>query len=360
MDEICGLCKNDFNGEKIIGCEGTCRKWFHISCVNITKKQFEIFELVKGFKWFCKFCYNVSYSATTDITCTDGTCTETQNDIIKSIQVLTEKVEKLTVSSLQLENKKKTYATAAKNDKTEMIVVVNKEKLEVEGDEIKEIVKHNINPVELGIGVTAMRNFQKNGLSIECSSGTDRQKLVEELKNKIGENYSIKEAKIAAKKFKIVGIDSGLTEEQIINAIKRQNELNVEIKIIKMRETNEYNKMVIIEIATGAELLEGVEKLKIEWRICKVNELRSAYRCYNCYGFNHKAINCKNEAICSKCGSTKHDGNCNNETKCKNCENANEKFNTKVDTEHSMFDKEKCKVYQAEIEKQKKRLVLKE
>lgn len=360
MDETCAQCKKDFNEDKIIGCEGSCLRWFHIECVNITRKQVEVLETLKSAKWFCRVCYQQS-----------GT-NEVQNNIIKSLKLLEEKVEKLVPcfkptpdepeAGSSIEPRKTTYASVAKKTNTvkEILVVRNKDTIGLEADKIKEKLKEQINPVDLGIGVTNIRNFTKNGVSIGCESLGDKNKLREELERKMGKEFIIQEALVPAKKFKIIGVDNNLTKEEIAEAILKQNQLELDLKILKVTKITDHSSMVILEVARGVEQISGMNKLKIQWRICKISGFDSVYRCFNCYGYNHKAANCTNPAICSKCGENKHDEDCVDIKTCQNCIKANEKFNMSVDVNHSMFDSSKCKIYQLEIEKQKNRIVLKD
>lgn len=354
MEEICAKCKIDFDDDFVIGCEGKCNRWYHLACVDLSKKQSEVLASIKGAKWFCRSCYKQS----------DTSPTEIQAEIIKSIDSLKEKVEQLTnreinTPPVSIINSTPSYAAITKTKDT--IVVLNKtDTVLMEADKIKEKIKQQVNPTQLGIGITSMKNFRKNGISIGCDSIGDKEKLKTELQNKIGESFIIKEATSPPKKFKIIGIDNFLKEDEILEAISKQNNINVEAKILKKSEINTSSSIAILEVTKGAEIISKLEKIKIQWRICKVVSYDSVYRCFNCFGFNHKAINCKNDQICSKCGSNKHTGDCELSPACKNCIKANELYNTDVDVNHSLFDRVKCKVLQREIEKQKHRLVLNE
>lgn len=55
--ELCGACGKVVDSEEgSIGCDGACDKWFHIKCVNISKKRFRQLCNNKNDKWYCETC----------------------------------------------------------------------------------------------------------------------------------------------------------------------------------------------------------------------------------------------------------------------------------------------------------------
>jgi hypothetical protein len=51
----CGLCNNSVtNRTGGLKCSGMCTRWFHLNCVNISKKECNMFdELGDKAYWFC-------------------------------------------------------------------------------------------------------------------------------------------------------------------------------------------------------------------------------------------------------------------------------------------------------------------
>lgn len=82
-------------------------------------------------------------------------------------------------------------------------------------------------------------------------------------------------------------------------------------------------------------------------------------RCFKCLGFNHNSEKCaEKEKICCGCAKVHEDNGlqCQEiQLKCINCIRANEKFDLKLDIEHSAFDF-KCEVYQRKLEVIKKKI----
>lgn len=63
-------------------------------------------------------------------------------------------------------------------------------------------------------------------------------------------------------------------------------------------------------------------------------------RGYKCWGFSHDAKSCSVGEICPNCGE-KHSANCNkSESRCRNCCEAMDKYDTVLDVNYKMSDKE--------------------
>lgn len=161
-------------------------------------------------------------------------------------------------------------------------------------------------------------------------------------------------------KIKIVGILKNLTEHELIRCIIHQNTHIAKDAYIKQigffERMNKFSAIIETDSHTFENILTN-GKLRINWAICSVYEHVSVMRCFKCCGYNHKAIHCKNESACGKCGEKGHETkNCESRSsKCINCISTNKKLNLKLNAEHTAYDK-KCTVYQRKMEMQKKRI----
>lgn len=54
--KTCKFCKVDFDRDKIIGCEGPCKGWFHLKCAKIRDKDFAVINAYVGLRRFCTQC----------------------------------------------------------------------------------------------------------------------------------------------------------------------------------------------------------------------------------------------------------------------------------------------------------------
>ena len=55
----CGICQKDCDGPglTVIGCDGECKKWFHIECVNMSHSTFtSCYVNQAGSSWLCHGC----------------------------------------------------------------------------------------------------------------------------------------------------------------------------------------------------------------------------------------------------------------------------------------------------------------
>lgn len=57
---LCGSCnKTVLDNHRALLCDGNCNMWWHIGCVDISKRFYELFyeiQDMKGLKWFCLKC----------------------------------------------------------------------------------------------------------------------------------------------------------------------------------------------------------------------------------------------------------------------------------------------------------------
>jgi len=104
---------------------------------------------------------------------------------------------------------------------------------------------------------------------------------------------------------------------------------------------------IVVKVSTKKEqdkLLDGSEEVVLHGASLvarRYDEARRPLVCYNCHGFGHIAIRCRNPATCRSCASTEHkEDKCEaTEYKCANC-----KGNHKVtDPKCQAYIKEKTK-----------------
>ena len=54
---LCGVCNQDCDEGEVIGCEGECKQWFHIQCIEMDRDFFlESFVNVTDSTWSCQRC----------------------------------------------------------------------------------------------------------------------------------------------------------------------------------------------------------------------------------------------------------------------------------------------------------------
>lgn len=100
----------------------------------------------------------------------------------------------------------------------------------------------------------------------------------------------------------------------------------IEGKIIrKVAKANLKKTVVIAEINTGTrEKFLRLEKLKIGWNMCKVQDYIEILRCYKCCGYYHLAKDCTKKETCGNCAN--HHATKEYKSEIKKCVNCEEKI----------------------------------
>lgn len=174
----------------------------------------------------------------------------------------------------------------------------------------------------------------------------------------MGNDYLVQEMKEIKPKIKIIGIGEKMTIEEIMESIINQNpiinknEAIINVKITKKMKTK-YMAIVEVDSTTFKNIME-IGKIKIGWCICNVYEHIDILRCFKCFGYNHKATHCTNNASCFNCGGNDHKGeNCTNQfKKCVNCISINKNLGLNFDYGHTAYDIN-CPVFRRYCEKRK-------
>ncbi|CAH1101249.1 unnamed protein product [Psylliodes chrysocephalus] len=81
----------------------------------------------------------------------------------------------------------------------------------------------NINPVSSNINITKVVNVRDGGIMVRCENSDECIKFKNLSDEKLANDYTIKEVPVLNPRFKIVGISENLSENDLINGIKSQN-----------------------------------------------------------------------------------------------------------------------------------------
>lgn len=56
-EEPCTVCSREYeDGDKMIQCDGSCKKWYHIECAKVSPEEFDRLSKDKKGVWKCRFC----------------------------------------------------------------------------------------------------------------------------------------------------------------------------------------------------------------------------------------------------------------------------------------------------------------
>lgn len=184
---------------------------------------------------------------------------------------------------------------------------------------------------------------------------TDKSILTNEIREKLGTSVDIEQITKKRPKLKIIGVTKEIiemAEKTLISSIIKQNKLlnfdaEKDCKIIKRFLKNHENGSIILEVHQDIhKLLLEIGKIKIGWTSYKIYNFIDVNRCFNCWGYNHKAGKCRRSVVCRKCAGQHKESDCqNNWKKCNNCVNWAKKFNlTDWDVDHEVTNVN-CKFY---------------
>lgn len=175
---------------------------------------------------------------------------------------------------------------------------------------------------------------------IDCTDTGSSDKLIKNINENLGENYTVKQADNKKPKLKIMGMSSKETEENIASFIKTQNNLDTaEVKVLKIFENRykSFNCIIEVDGECFKRLMEE-KKVNIGWDRCRVMECIDILRCYNCSGFYHRAEDCTHKKSCPRCSEEHKLGDCTSTTlKCPNCTHAVNTMKLKLDTNHEAW-----------------------
>lgn len=251
------------------------------------------------------------------------------------------------------------------NRSTERIII--KPKIKQPSETTVQHIKNNINVGVLGIGINKIRNGSNGKVIVDLEKETDKTKLTKEINEKLGNSVDVTDVNKKRPKLKIINITQdifSMEEGNIIDNIMRQNKLmnfdkEKDMKIIKKYMKNQDGGSMIMEVHPRThKLLLDSGRIKIGWMNFKIYNFIDVNRCFNCWGYKHKAVNCKRTVVCRRCAGQHSETDCtNNNKKCNNCVNWSRKLNiTDWDVNHEATDPN-CKIYVKMINSEANRTV---
>lgn len=402
---LCGSCNSEIRGnQNAIECKGQCSKWFHTKCVSISTKELDgiVKELRKpqGKRWSCEVCRDVAGEqeevfgeAENDVSDLDvqpsGQISKSilvkgelemkevikiLGDLCKQVERQNEEIQMLREElrgrnskeeSLQTNNPsgegQKSYSRVLEQSSKHALVISPVDKNQ-ENAKTRQEFKQIIKPVDLGVGITKIAETKNGGVVVKCKSKEESTKICNEVQGKMGDKYKVHMPELRRPRIKVVGIEDDMSADELKECLIKQNEElrgNSTLKVITMKRMKQRFKAIIE--SDGETFAKIITKgyLCVGYSVCAVYESIDVYRCYKCWGFNHKGINCtKKQRICMKCGLADHVANeCTSPDKtCPNCTEANDKFKGTLDVDHSPLDSDRCQIYKRRIEMEKARI----
>lgn len=354
----CGHCNETFDRRKSpsIVCSGFCAKTYQAVCVGVSA---EFLQCLKspGFCWYCPDCYKIrnkyeGYMKTSFDAKLSQMIGEFETMFSDLISNISEKAKdcfsKLDLSHKVIEDAP-TYSNIV-NSKS--MVVVKPKNIEQTNSKTKIDIMKNIDPVNLNLKVSQVKQIKDGGILISCNDPEGASNFKKAATEKLSSNYNISDVKRFLPKVKIVGLMENYSADDMLKYLKGQNDIfsdESQVKILKSWATNKdpniFQALVELDAATYGLVMER-GKLFINYDACIVYDATDIRICYKCSGFNHGQSYCsQKKTVCPKCSGNHPLNTCTSSVrKCINCTNAN-----LTDTDHAVWEAEKCPIYKKKL-----------
>lgn len=365
MSNKCGLCKETITRDKVI-CDGICDMQFHSRCVELNSTAVKLLNENKNIKFVCDGCTN----STTKLLLQqvnlliENRCNDSQNSILENIVTEIMDIKKVLINCddnmkeiKKVTNNKinsESYADKVKNmkEKNVPVVMVVPKKTQDSGV-TNTYIKKMIDPKE--IPIHSVRNISNGAVLLTCSNNKSVEEITRKTHEKLGDKYSVSVPKPIKPKIKIVGLSEEISEDEIVEHIRAQNDFikNGEIKVLHtyFRNIGNYRRgSVIIEVdGENFENIIRAQRINIGWNRCVVYEYLNVKICYKCNGYNHKSTVCTRQKTCRKCGGEHDLKECNEQlVNCINCITINKSLKFNFDVNHYAGSRE-CNVLQRKL-----------
>ena len=217
---------------------------------------------------------------------------------------------------------------------------------------------------ERGLKMVKTIPIRNKKVLVKCEAKTDCLALETEIKNA---RCGIK-VKIPKKKnptFQVLGVESDVNDEQIIDLIVKQN-CDVKscleqdgqfLKKVYSKNDRVGTKFMVFEASPLVwQKCTSIGHLFIGYKCCIVKNYLSVIQCLQCLRHGHPMKYCRNKPVCSKCGGEHLSRSCSvsgssQSQSCFNCVFRNSKNpRNVVSVNHSVFDKN-CHEYKIAFER---------
>lgn len=390
----CAKCKVN-KKEGLIGCEGSCKRWFHGSCTVLTENESKTLDKCKNLFFLCDICKRKCEIVDKTVT---SNCIKSIQDIDTNLMQLNTKVSETLAKTLQnscrdmfeqiesmfttfkneihnmvlskIEDMNKNIQSVADNiqQKPSYANIVNNSKSSFilkpknsgqSTSTTKADILYNLDPVQDNITLSNVQSARNGSLIISCDDEVS-SKFSDLAQEKLGDKYEVKKLTALNPRVKIVGISDKFEENVLLNYIKQQNKSlfseNSQCQLVTfqpLRKNNRiYQAILQVDITTYNKLME-CGKVFVGYSYCSIYDAIDLRRCFKCCGFHHIANHCsKTTPTCPKCSDGHTIKECtSNVLKCTLCAHYKNASKDNIEVDHVAWDREKCVVFKQTYKK---------
>lgn len=383
---VCYHCSDNFIvNTKLILCE-FCSNRFHVSCVKLKDSWCKLINDCDNLMWFCDTCKDdikKKWKVDNENNETSNALAlevnhlkqdlenarklenelQTVNNLLKHrlceldesySQILNQSQKSISniskLNTLQEMVLKPSFSDVLKNDNSAVLILEAKNTNKCDINTLKD----NVNPVDLGPGITQIRTARNGKTILKCLNSDHMQSIKTNLERSMGKDFTVtvpskKNPKIRIYHLEKTDITNDILEGNIIkqNMFDKNEKFKILTKINYVKSSN-----IIAEVSPNLfHKIISQGYLFVGWSKCPVKECFNIIRCYKCSSYGHMENQCTSSiTICPICSKQHKLKDCpKNSVSCINCINSNSQFKTKYRTDHSSKDIN-CSIYLKQIE----------
>lgn len=387
----CAKCKLK-KKDSLVGCEGSCRKWFHTSCINLSDNDFKLLDKCHNLFYLCDICkINCEVVNRTEskhfFSCLDNiednlnkfmseevlkkladgvrnvllekmelSLTTLKNDLR---EIITSKLDDICTNlSVPTKNSEPSYASVTKPKST---VILKPKDSEQPLAVTRSDVLRTIDPINSAVNIANVKSARNGSLVINCENSQESDKFKELAATQLSEKYEIRQLSSLSPRIRVSNISEKFEEHTFLQYLRSQNkscfhESSV-CELIYFKQHRKNNKLfqAVLQVDIDTyHLILRVGKLNVGLDFdCPVYCAIEVRRCFKCWGFHHLSTRCSKRIVCPKCSDFHAKDDCQAQYfKCIHCTNLKNTFNVDIKTDHAAWDPE-CHVYLKTLNKVK-------
>ena len=216
-------------------------------------------------------------------------------------------------------------AVCTSTDKRFKLLVKSKSNFSTEA--IKMVVKTNINPTAMKVGVKSFMSLKDGRVLIEIGTPEEVNLISSSIRDKCGNDLEVTVPKLRNPRMVIYNVPQDINLENLEETILSQNpELGLILGDIVAKFSYRTKRGLVnmfIEVCSGTRKKLLHKKLKLGWLICNTDDYLVVRRCFKCSRFNHRHQGCRGEETCPLCAGAHKLKECTApaaQYKCINCE----------------------------------------